>query len=372
MRTLKRLGLVALLLCAAVRVFAQGAPSREPSKTTPEQEAIIRAGVELHDKGEYDAAIAKYQQVLAQSPSDVTALFETAFSYLSKRDFDKSFETAKKGAEFKSDLLPMFYDLMASSLDSKGQPQQAVDMYKRGIALVPDASQLYYNMAVTYRESLSQPNDARLALQKAAAIEPLHPGVQLLLGQVYQSSGYTAPAFLALSTFLVLEPGGNQALPGYALWRALLKGGVDPIPDAGAMPSSPTPNRGMRPPGQSAAPKTDEGDFSKLEAQLAPTHEAFMKKLDEGTPEIQALVAQVDQLLGALVTPPAGPAARSFVNAHYVPFFVALRQQKFVEPFVYWASQRAPVPGVTDWLKSNETRVREFLAWASKYSWPQS
>ena len=136
------------------------------------------------------------------------------------------------------------------------------------------------------------------------------------------------------------------------------------------MPSSPTPNRGMRPPGQSAAPKTDEGDFSKLEAQLAPTHEAFMKKLDEGTPEIQALVAQVDQLLGALVTPPAGPAARSFVNAHYVPFFVALRQQKFVEPFVYWASQQAPVPGVTDWLTANEPRVREFLSWASKYSWP--
>ena len=55
-----------------------------------------------------------------------------AFSYLSKRDFDKSFELAKKGAEFKSELLPMFYDVMASSLDSKGQPQQAVEMYKKG------------------------------------------------------------------------------------------------------------------------------------------------------------------------------------------------------------------------------------------------
>src|SRR5678816_4858165 len=97
MRTLKRLGLVALLLCAAVPAFAQGAPSREPSKTTPEQEALIQAGVELHDKGQYDEAIAKYQAVLAQSPSDVTAMFEMAFSYLSKRDFDKSFELAKKG-----------------------------------------------------------------------------------------------------------------------------------------------------------------------------------------------------------------------------------------------------------------------------------
>jgi len=370
MRTLKSLALATLVLCAAVPLFAQDAPTRQAAETAPEHEALIREGVDLHDKGDYDAAIAKYQEVLARNPSDVTAIFEMAFSYLSKHDFDKCFETAKKGAEFKSDLLAMFYDLMASALDSKGQPQQAVDMYKRGIALVPDASQLYFNLAVTYRESLSQPNDARLALQKAAAIEPLYPDVQLLLGQVYQSSGYAAPAFLALSTYLIVDPGGKQALPGYGLWRAVLKGGVDPIPDAPVMPSSPTPNRGMRTPGTSTTARTDEGDFSKLEAQIAPTHDAFMRKLDEGTPEIQALVAQVDQLLGALSTTASGPAAGSFVNTHYVPFFVALRQQKFVEPFVYWASQRAPVPGVTDWLKANESRVREFLGWASKYSWP--
>ena len=84
--------------------------------------------------------------MLTASPADVTALFEMAFSYLSKRDFDKSFELAKQGAEFKSDLLPMFYDVMASSLESKGQPQQAVEMYRKGIALAPDASQLYFNM----------------------------------------------------------------------------------------------------------------------------------------------------------------------------------------------------------------------------------
>ena len=222
---------LAVCLCVPALAAGQGAPTRTPTETTPDHEAVIRAGVDLHDKGDFDGAIAKYQEVLAKSPSDVNALFELAYSYLSKRDFDRSLETAKKGAEFKSELLPMFYDLMASSLDSKGQPQQAIDTYRRGIALVPDASQLYYNLAVTYRESLNQPNDARLALQKAAAIEPLHPGVNLLLGQVYQATGYNAPAFLALSTFLVLEPAGSQSLPGYGLWRAVLKGGVDAIPE---------------------------------------------------------------------------------------------------------------------------------------------
>lgn len=372
MRTLTRILMAVALLLGPASAFAQtGAPTRQPAATTPEQEAIIRAGVDFHDKGQFDQAIAKYREVLASSPTNVTALFELAFTYLSKKDFDTSYETARTGATFKSELLPMFYDVMASALDSKGQPEQAVEVYRKGIALVPDASQLYYNMAVTYRESLNRPNDARLALQKAATIEPLHPGVQLLLGQVYQSSGYITPAFLALSTFLVLDPGGAQALPGYGLWRAVLKGGVDPIPDAAGTPSADRAMRGA-PPAARPKARTDEGDFAVLDAQLAPTHDLFMRKLNAGTPEIQALVAQVDQLLGALPAKPAGPAAGSFVNRHYVPFFVELKRQNFVEPFVYWASQRAPVPGVTDWLRANEPRVRAFLDWASKYSWPAS
>ena len=290
-----------------------------------------------------------------------------AFSYLSKSDFDKSLETARKGAEFKSELLPMFYDLMASSLDSKGQPQQAVEMYKQGIALVPDASQLYYNMAVTYRESLGSRTTPGSHFRKRPTIEPLHPGVQLLLGQVYQSTGYTTPAFLALSTFLVLDPGGNQALPGYGLWRALLKGGVDPIPDAGA-PSALPCEPGHAPPGRAA--RTDEGDFSALEAQLAPTHEAFMRKLDAGTPEIQALVAQVDQLLGALPTQPAGPAA-NVVRQHPLRAVLCRAPTEEVRRAVRLLGQPAGAGawrhGLAQGKRAAAPRVPRV---GSQYSWP--
>jgi hypothetical protein len=126
-----------------------------------------------------------------------------------------------------------------------------------------------------------------------------------------------------------------------------------------------------RPPAKPVTPKTDEGDFSVFDRRLTPSHSAFMKKLDEGTPEIEALVEQVDELLSALPARADGGAASSFVTTHYLPFFTALKQQNFVEPFVYWASQRAPVPGVIDWLKGNEPRVRAFLEWASKYDWPK-
>ncbi|MBS1818271.1 MAG: tetratricopeptide repeat protein [Acidobacteria bacterium] len=357
--------LAAFLALPSVTSAQAGAPTREPSAPTADQESVLREGIELHDKGEFDQAIAKYNEVLAKSPGNVTALFELAYSYLAKRDFAQSFATAQKGAEYTSDLLPMFYDLMASSLDGEGKPEQAIEMYRKGLALAPDAAQLYFNMAVTYRESLNRPDEARAALEHAAALDPMHPGAHLLLGQLLQSSGYPTPAFLALSTFLLLDPGGAQGLQGYGLWRAVLKGPVAAVPDYVG------PDAGMRTNRPTASQKTDQGDFGAFESQLPASYTAFMRKLDGGTPEIQALVAQVDQLLATLPKTQAGTTAPSFVTRHYVPFFVALKQQNFVEPFVYWASQRAPVPGVVDWLQANEPRVRAFLGWAAQYEWPK-
>jgi hypothetical protein len=358
---------VLAVLCAAPpSVAGQPAePLRAPTAMTPEMEAAIREGVDLHDKDQFDAAIGKYEAVLAQSPGNVVALFELAYSQLAKRDFDTALATARRGAQYQSDLLPMFYDVMASALDSKGQPLQAIDAYRRGIALAPDASQLYFNMAVTYRESLKDNDQARQALEKAASLEPLHPGVQLLLGQVFQSSGYTTPAFLALSTFLVIEPGGAQALQGYGLWRAILKGSLDPTPDPAA--GNPTTPATMAKP----TARTDEGDFSATDRQMGSSYKAMIARMDDGSTEVAALVGQVDAVLGTLVEHPTGPQAQSFVNVHYVPFFVSLKAKNYVEPFVYWASQRAPVPGVREWITANEARVREFLAWASAYSWPK-
>lgn len=364
MRGVVRSVLCAALLAAPVGAVAQpGAPVGTPSTMTADQERVIREGVELHDKGEFDAAIAKYQSVLDEQPGNVVALFELAYSCLAKRDFDRTIETARKGAAFKSDLLPLFYDVIASALEGKGQPQQAIETYKQGIALAPGTAVLYYNMAVTYRESLHDADQARAALKTAASLAPLNADVHLLLGQVYQAAGYTTPAVLALSTYLVIEPSGAQALKGYALWRALLKGSVDPLPGASASDAA---ARAMAP----AVPaKTDEGDFSATDRQIAPSYKAMMAKMDEGATEIAALVSQVDALLATLPAAPGQPP--SFVASHYVPFYRDLRQNNYVEPFVYWASQRAPVPGVREWIGANEARVRQFLDWASKYAWPQ-
>jgi tetratricopeptide (TPR) repeat protein len=325
-------------------------PTRTPTASTASQELALNAAIDLHDQGKYDEAIARYQDVLKESPDNVFALFELAFSHAAKKDYQKSLEVAQKGTEYKSDLLAMFYDLMGTTLDSMGEPTRAITAYKRGIELAPDDSSLFYNMAVTYQESLKDADQARQALKSAVAINPAHAEAHRFLGQLFQAGGYRAPAFLAIARFLIIRDApARGALQAYGLWRAVLRGNLD------------APPAGMT--------KSDEGDFSAFERLFDTSHAAAMKEQEAGKTEIQALVRQLDVLLTQLGTPDQATTRSTFVGTHYVPFFIELKQKNFVEPFAYWVSQRTPVPGVPEWLNANPERVRDFLNWAEKYSW---
>src|SRR5260370_1820909 len=107
--------LAALLLLAPARSAEKlPDPKRDASPPSDAQRILIKEGVALHDAGDYDGAIAKYKQVLAESPDVVLSLHELAFSYFAKNDYANALATARQGAEFKSTLLPRFYDMIGN------------------------------------------------------------------------------------------------------------------------------------------------------------------------------------------------------------------------------------------------------------------
>lgn len=339
--------LLTLVLGLPVPAPAQtGAPTREPAAMTSEHEALIKEGMSLHDQGQFDQAIAKYRAVLAESPTNVIALFELSYAQLAQQHFDEVLETARQGVAFKSTLLPMFYDMMASAFEGQGQPEKAIEAYQQGIAQAPDAALLYHNMAVTYRERLHDSEGTRQALKKAATLAPRHPGIQIFLGKEFEQGGYNTPALLAISAYLTYEPYGAQALDAYTLWRTLLR-----------EPLLPTNNA--------------EGDFTATDRIIPITNRAMRAKMNEGAGEVEALVAQVDAVFATLRANVAAGSAPSFTSTHYVPFFASLKERGFVEVFVHWATQRAPVSDSKEWLTANKDRVREFLEWATNYEWPK-
>jgi tetratricopeptide (TPR) repeat protein len=363
------LGCVALAAWPAV-VDAQPSapPTRVASASTPAEDAAIEEGARLHDQGKYNEAIAKYEEILKLSPNNMTALYELAYSFAENKEFEKSLAAATRGTEYSSPLLPLFYDLIGSAFDSLGDPQKAIETYRKGIQIVPDAAMLHYNMGVTYLESLKNPDEARRAFEKAAAIDPKEPAFQLMLGQVLQTSGYKTPALFAFSTYLILEPTGPRSLSAYGFWRAILRGGLET-----RQPGS--PDTMMRNPATATAAtpasKTDEGDFADFEKAITLSQQTVIADMDNGAEELPALLAHVNRLFALLATRSPERDRGTFAAARYLPFFLELKEKNYVEPFVYWVIQRAPVGGVREWITANQTRVREFVTWSRGYAWPK-
>jgi tetratricopeptide (TPR) repeat protein len=357
---------LALLLMPAVAAAQGGAPTRAATPSSAAETAIVEAGIKLHDAGKYDEAIAQYEAVLKQSPSNMTALYELSFSFAANKEYEKSLAAATRGTEYQSELLAMFYDLIGGAYVSMGEAQKAIDAYQRGIQIVPDASMLYYNMAVTYWESLKNQDEARRALEQAVALDPAQPEFHLMLGQVFQTGGYATPALLAFSTYLVQEPTGPRALAAYGFWRAILRGGLE------TGQASPSPDGQMRTPPAAprAAPaKVDEGDFRQFEAAIASSQQTVIAEMDRGADELPTFLAHMNRLMTQLADRPADRT--SFVGTYYLPFFLEMKAKNFIEPFVYWSMQRAPVSGVREWITAHQSQMREFVAWSRNYNWPK-
>jgi tetratricopeptide (TPR) repeat protein len=292
---------------------------------------------------------------------------------VAKKDFVHGLETATRGTEYASNLLPMFYDLIAESYDADGKPEKAIEAYTRGIQVVDDPSMLYYNMAITYLESLKNPEEARRALEKGAMAAPTEPAIQAMLGQVFHTAGYETPAFLAFSTYLIFEPSGPRSLQAIGLWRAILRGG---LAAASGAPGGVTADGAMRrppnggPAGSATAPASEVGDFSEIDRQFAVGQQRVIEAMDQGAGEMPTLLAQIDDVLTRLAARDPERDRATFTGRQYLPYFAELKQKNFVEPFVYWALQRAPVSGVREWLDANRDRVQAFLDWTRAYRWP--
>jgi hypothetical protein len=117
------------------------------------------------------------------------------------------------------------------------------------------------------------------------------------------------------------------------------------------------------------AAKVDEGDFSEFEAAITKSEQAVIAQMDRGAEELPPFVAQVKQLVAMLAQRAPESDRTRFASSYYVPFFAELNAKNYVEPFIYWSMQRAPVSGVRDWLTTHQAEVKEFVTWTRSYAW---
>lgn len=356
----------AILVVFTIAIFSTyalgqlDAPKLDPLPSTEKQGALIKEGVALHDRGNYDAAISNYEEVLKENPSNVEALYEMSFSYSMKKEYRKALEAAYKGAQYKSRLLSAFYMQIGNNLDLLGEPKKAVEVYKAGIKLQPENALLYYNLAVTYR-NLDKMDDARKTVKQALALNPNHNSSHLFLTLLWQEGGYKAPSLLSASRFLILEPRSQRSANALELVLKVMGGSAT----QGKNPNEINIFLDMN-------TKKDEGDFGSLEMVLGLGSALNMTEKNKGKTEMQLLVGQFETLFAIMSEQSDKGNKGQFAWQYYVPYFSELKRKNYVEPFVYYINQVGGSEEVQPWLAKNKGRVDEFLTWSKGYGWAKA
>jgi len=353
--------LMGMFLCLApVTLFAAEKPpkpDRIPSPATTAQQALIRQGVAPHDAGDFEGAIARYEQVLAESPGNVEALYELAFSHAARKDCMKAMTVGRQGAQYRSDLLPRFHMLLGNCLDDLGMRDEAIDLYKAAIKAAPGFALLHYNLGFTYVRA-GKLDEARRELQQALYLDPDHASSHYLLSAVYEQLGYRVPAILGLSRFLSLEPASTRTKDVLLRLNSLLSANVTKGENSNNLniTLSLSPNS-----------KKDEGDFDSVALALSFSLAASQMVAEKKESSPFQLMSTNYALISDLLSRTDG---KGFAVDYYAPFFAELDKKEFVEAFVYHAFTSARLPGATEWAEQNAAKLTDYQQWLSAYRWP--
>jgi hypothetical protein len=79
---------------------------------------------------------------------------------------------------------------------------------------------------------------------------------------------------------------------------------------------------------------------------------------------------QLDVLFGVYSIVEPGGDKDMFLYTYYMPYFTQMQKQGYVQPFVYYVSQRTNLPGVREWLTVNKDKVTAFLDLVAEVCFP--
>lgn len=208
------------LLLAAIPISAQ----------TPFDD-LMKQGIKLHDSGQYQAAIDKYNEALKLQPKSKLALYETALSYSCMPDHNKCIVYGLKALGIKdgdTGLDAQIYNLLGSTYDDIGQSEKALKIYDEGLAKMENHL-LYFNKGLTHQR-LGNYNAALECYKNALTIKSNHPSSYYYIARLYDASNDVVSAFFYYINFMIYEPNTNRTQTAFKNLFAMGEGNTITIP----------------------------------------------------------------------------------------------------------------------------------------------
>ena len=141
---------IAIILCIASTVLF-AAPNTAKKNNDEVVKDLVDQGVQFHEQGQFDEAIAKYKQAEKKAPKNSLVKYEMAFTYHAKRDLDKALSYAKAAAKLDTkNIDENLYSLLGTIYDDKGMSDSAIAVYRQGFEKVPNSFNIPYNATIAF------------------------------------------------------------------------------------------------------------------------------------------------------------------------------------------------------------------------------
>ncbi|NTU51097.1 MAG: tetratricopeptide repeat protein [Candidatus Aminicenantes bacterium] len=178
---------------------------------------LLEQGNELYKDGKYDEAISAYRKFQEANPGLYQIQISIADCYREKGEFDKALALYNEAIAQSASDAAMGKDMSAKALAGigncylkQGKLEEAQGFFQKSIETSPKDEILAYNVGEIYFSNQALDQAVRY-FELAAQIKPSWPDPFLKLGYVYLNKADNAKAAENFEKFLALEPEGERA-----------------------------------------------------------------------------------------------------------------------------------------------------------------
>lgn len=317
----------------------------------------LNAGVELHDKGDYAGALAKYDAILAIDAHYFRAYVEKSLTLYQSGHYQESVDLCRKALkEFPGEAgLANIYVNYGSSLDGLGKPSDAIKVYKEGFKKFPDYYLLPFNKGMT-EYTQKEYEDAVKDFETALGINPGHASSHQYLAYAIYPKNRMAAA-MALAGFLLIEPKGKRAEKNLPILLQVLGANVEKKDDK-------TINISM--PSSALGKEKGEDDFRTTEMTMMFTTALGMSKSGKDSAVMKLLkdTSAAGLLKDKLtILSLATPEKKGFFTKTYVELLAGLEKAGLLETAAHIMYLSAKDDANQHWLEDHPDSLKDF----SKY-----
>lgn len=311
---------------------------------------LVEQGIELHDQGKYDEAIAKYKAALDIDKNSTLANYELSYTCMHTQKYEEGIKYSEKVIKLNADNQHAAYVVLGSCLDLLGKPDKAIKTYEEGLKKFPVSNLLNYNLALTSYNQQDYDAAEKGAINAIVA-KPTHGSSHAILAATMYAKEQRIKSVLSTYYFLMLEPNSYRSKINYDNLRNLLDQGVEKEDEK---------NISINVPLNSS--KDDE--FGAAEVMLSLLAASKHTEENSNKTDMDLFVETTHvffSVLGELKNENTG-----FWWDFYVVKFDDLVQSDNYEAYCYYISQSLNLDDINSWISKNPEKMQRLKDWMNK------